>query len=118
MMMMKRYLVVAGLLAGIVCLGALVPALLPDRPGVTKANFNRIECGMTRAEVEAILGRAANMRSEEEPFGVQNGAADIWRNPDGSGAEIEFGDSDTVVNKDWGDSPNTIIEKLRRWFHI
>ena len=35
---------------------AMLPAIFPPKPGVTKANFDRIEKGMTMTEVEAIFG--------------------------------------------------------------
>jgi hypothetical protein len=38
-----------------VTLGVL--AMLPPGPGVTKANFDRIEKEMTRAEVEQVFGQ-------------------------------------------------------------
>ena len=34
-----------------------IPALMPPSPGVTYANYSRIEKGMTRAQLEAILGK-------------------------------------------------------------
>ena len=52
----KRWIAVAGILVSLVGLGAFVPTLLPPRPGVTKANFERIHDGMSQAEVEAIFG--------------------------------------------------------------
>jgi hypothetical protein len=52
----KRWLLVATCLASLIGLPIVVTALLPPAPGVTQANFDRIEDGMTTAEVEAILG--------------------------------------------------------------
>ena len=52
----KRWILLAGILAACVCLTLAVLALLPPRPGVTLANIERIEKGMTLAEVEKILG--------------------------------------------------------------
>ena len=57
--MKKRYLISAGVLAVCVCLTLAVLALFPARPmkpEVTRANIHRIEIGMTRAEVDAVLG--------------------------------------------------------------
>jgi hypothetical protein len=54
----KRLILIASVpLVIVVTLGVL--ALLPpdDRPGVTKANFDRIEKWMTKAQVEEIFGR-------------------------------------------------------------
>jgi hypothetical protein len=47
---------VVGLVASIACAVLFGRAMLP-RPGVTKANFEKIEIGMTRTEVDAILGK-------------------------------------------------------------
>ena len=52
----KRWIVLAGILAACVWLALAVLALLPPRPGITPANIQRIEEGMTLAEVEEILG--------------------------------------------------------------
>ncbi len=51
----KRQLVVPGALGGLSGLVILVVALWPEPPGVTYANFRRVEVGMTRAEAEAIF---------------------------------------------------------------
>jgi hypothetical protein len=54
---MRKRVCVLGLLAigVVICLTLAVAKLLP-RQGITRANFERIEVGMTRAEVEALLG--------------------------------------------------------------
>jgi hypothetical protein len=51
----KRLLLIASMpLAIVVILGVLV--MLTTRSNVTKANYDRIHEGMTRAEVEQIFG--------------------------------------------------------------
>jgi hypothetical protein len=87
-----------------VILGLL--AMMPPRPGVTKANFDRIRVGMTLAEVEAILGQ-----SDLGEWGR------LWLASDGSYALIEFWD-DGVISKRWFDSNETILDKIRRWLHL
>ncbi len=52
---MKK-LVVAGLAVGLVMAGVLVALLGPWPCRVTRANCERIKPGMTRAEVERVLG--------------------------------------------------------------
>jgi hypothetical protein len=52
----KRLLLCSAALGACAGLAILVPALWPEPPGVTYANFNRVEIGMSQAEVEAILG--------------------------------------------------------------
>ncbi len=51
----KRPLVAAGALAGLAGLGMLVVTHLPEPSGVTYANFQRVQVGMSQAEVEAIF---------------------------------------------------------------
>ncbi len=106
----KRLLLIASLpLVIVVTLGVL--AMLPPRPGVTKANFDRIEKGMTRAEVEQIFdgkGEMARLHAIVEGN---------WGADDGSFAIIEFLEG-CVVRKSWHDSDETILDKIRRWLHL
>src|ERR1035438_9324153 len=79
----KRLLLIASLpLVIVVTLGVL--AMLPPRPGVTKANFDRIEKGMTRAEVEQIFGGKGEMA---RLHAIVDGN---WGADDGSFAITEF----------------------------
>ena len=60
-MLKKRWLAALALTPGFVCLGLLVFTLLfPPEPGVTRGNFNRVRNGMTKAEVEQVLGPSAS----------------------------------------------------------
>lgn len=57
--MVKHKLIMVGLLAGLGLVGFVAVPLLvsePSGPGVTRANYERITDGMTRHEVEVILG--------------------------------------------------------------
>jgi hypothetical protein len=55
--MRKRAVVVAGVLVFLGLLGlAAVPRLLPPKPGVTLENFRRLHRGMTKEEVDVLLG--------------------------------------------------------------
>jgi hypothetical protein len=104
----KRLLLIASVpLTIAVTLGVL--AMLPPSPGVTKANFDRIQDGMTRAEVEQILGGKGKM-----------GGVKLWRfweGNDGSEAGIAFID-DCVTEKRWTIYNETILDKIRRWLHL
>ena len=53
----RRLLVVLGALAllGVAC--GLVVWLMPPKPGITPANYERIEKGMTRRELEDLLAK-------------------------------------------------------------
>jgi hypothetical protein len=96
-----------------VILGVL--ALLPPHPGVTKANYDRIQKGMTKAEVEEIFGEKGELNFlDEETLTFR---MLYWKERDRSCAVIEF-TGDCVVDKGWGDSDETILEKIRRWLHL
>ncbi len=61
---MRKWILLAAFVASIVMLastGAYVLWPQPDR--ITKANYERIEEGMTRAEVEALLGPPGNYQT-------------------------------------------------------
>ena len=96
------------LVAGAVTLGVL--AMLPPRPGVTKANFDRIEKGMTKAQVEEIFGR--------EGVPLWTPRALLWASDDGSEVEVDFGVVGCVQTKIWVGSNETILDKIRRWLHL
>jgi hypothetical protein len=120
--MKKRLLLIASVPITIaVILGVL--ALLPPSPGVTKANFDRIEKEMTRAQVEAVFG---GQGTKDLPFyprfgkGLQGhwGTAVVyWETHDGSFAIVEFVD-DCVTDKEWQDSDESFLAKIRRWLHL
>ena len=103
----KRLLLIAAipLVAGAVTLGVL--AMLPPSPGVTKANYDRIEQGMTKAQVEQIFGRE----------GKRTEWGRSWEADDGSGAFFQFRDH-CVVYREWYESHEPITDKLRRWLHL
>jgi hypothetical protein len=108
----KRHLLIASvpLVTIAVILGVL--AMLPPRPGVTTVNYDRIERGMTRAEVEEIFGR------EGRPFAKDGDTVFLdWREDDGSGAVIGFS-HDCVVFKRWFDSNESYLDKIQRWLHL
>jgi hypothetical protein len=117
----KRFLLLAALpFAVCVALGVLVmvSAMVPPSPGITKANFNRIQDGMMLAEVEEIFGHGGVSidGQKTEQFAAGEGYL-FWRADDGSSASIEFED-DCVTRKDWHESNETILDKLRRWLHL
>jgi len=122
----RRYLIVAGILAGCVCAALGVVAMLPPQPGVTKANFDRIEIGMTKSEVEQIFGRERTV--SPSPFrslvvlatfqcDFEGVAVMCWDADNGSWAGIGF-KGNCVVDKHWRNSPETFTDKFRRWLHL
>jgi hypothetical protein len=109
----KRWIVVAGILAACVCLTLGVLAMLPPRPGVTPANIERIEDGMTLAEVEKILGGPG-------PDFISGRAAKIlaWNNPHyGTWVHVVFDCDNRVIGKVW-ESPETFLQRVQRLLHL
>jgi hypothetical protein len=105
----KRLLLFASLpLTIAVILGVL--AMLPSRPGVTKANCDRIEMGMTQAKVEEIFGRKG--------VPLWSPRALLWASDDGSEVEVDFGVVGCVQTKIWVSSNESFLEKIRRWLHL
>ena len=122
----KRLLLIGGFLAACVCLLLGVGAVMPTGPGVTKANFDRIQVGMTKPEVRAIFGRSEAFiapASGEVP--VANN--ENWGAADGSYASIWFSggipddleeEDYRVVSMTWHESSETPFQKIRRWLHL
>jgi hypothetical protein len=96
----------------VVTVGVLV--MLP-RSKVTKANFARIQDGMTEAEIEEIFGepRSSTIRTGAKLWGV-------WRADDGiSGDEVCIDLSNGYVSqKHWHIETESILVNLRRRFPL
>jgi hypothetical protein len=101
--MKKRYLTALGLVVFCGCVALGVPALSPVRPGVTKECFDRIQIGMKKADVEAILGGEGTVC---EIHGTQfNRWSTIeWTRKDNSKLSVDFYD-DRVSDKSWAGEP-------------
>ncbi len=91
--------------AGLAALaGAAMFALWPPTPRVTQENFGRIKPGMTRTEVEAILGSPGDYRTEPtfDPVPASP-ARSVWRAargewaPPGTTAAVWRGNGGVVV---------------------
>src|SRR5258706_14860110 len=105
---MKRVAIIMSLAVFVVSIGiGSVFAMMPpnNRPGVTKANFDRIIVGSDRTEVESILGSRGNARSAFMTGGGITMSA-CWSGDDGSHAVIQFF-NDEVMSKNWTDSTET-----------
>ncbi len=83
---MKK-LVVAGVAVVLVMAGVLVALLGPWPCRVTRANCERIKEGMTRAEVEAILGGPPGdyrtRPNEADAFAVSEWRGEVWSGDEG-----------------------------------
>ena len=94
-----------------VCLGVVVllglagsAALIYSNPSrITRANFDRIQSGMTRDEVQAILGKAERCTKWRGRFqaglpreGIRDGSGEIWEWDRGAVALVMVFDKDTL----------------------
>jgi hypothetical protein len=106
----KRFLLIALLLVSVaVTLGVL--AMLPPRPGVTKANFDRIQMGMTLAEVQEIFGEKGRLMDGADKFV-------LWETEDRSSwVDIDFLD-DRLVDLAWHDATETTFNRICRWLGL
>jgi outer membrane protein assembly factor BamE (lipoprotein component of BamABCDE complex) len=108
--------IVAGLAIG-------VSALLRPAPGLTFANFSRIDTGMTRAEVVAVLGPPSmailrgdiveDLRIFDDGKVIPNSY--YWRRAKHGQAQVHFDKNDRVTDlywDGWHDDRNA-MEKLR-----
>jgi hypothetical protein len=114
----RLFLIAAPLAAVAVTLGIL--AMLPPHPGVTRANFDRIEKGMTRAEVEEIFGGPSESKTYST-VGEITTITDVWGQIEQGKcvglANVNFQD-EMVVDKEWHCVPETVLAKIRRWLHL
>src|SRR4051812_40760672 len=110
----KRYLAVAGLLAILVGAGFGLGMILmpPDEPGITKANFDRIEKGMTRAEIIAILGKC------QYRMGSDKKGAYLWTNSKEIIVTGVYFTEDSANDMFWNPPEETNFEKLCRWLRL
>lgn len=118
--MTRRRLLLIASLPLAVGVALVVLAMLPPRPGVTRANFDRIKEGMQLEEVEEIFGGpghrlpigAGGVHSSVSPYS--------WRSEDGATAVIwiESPRSAVLGSKEWTDSTESLVQKIRRWLHL
>jgi hypothetical protein len=115
----RRYLISGGLFTVCGCLMLAVLAMFPAQPmktGVRRANIHRIEIGMTRAEVEAVLGPGGSTKGGPAPA-VHNGRTlYTWWGEHGT-ISLTFDDDGHAKTKQWDDRPSgSIPQRITRWF--
>jgi hypothetical protein len=133
----KLWWVVAGLVVLLLAVGVFVAWPRPNR--ITQENFDRIQQGMSRAEVEAILGPPGDYRTlpqEFEPWALTSVAfqpsskASFWHANTMSismSISIEFDESgraqgrsastsQTIVNGPFDNLLWRVKRQWRRWF--
>jgi hypothetical protein len=123
--MRRRLLLSLGLLLLVGGLGlALVLWFTIERAGVTRANFERVKQEMSRADVEVLFGGTAQ---EVSPGGrnwsiLGNGPPTVHPRTiyggDGGAAVITFDRQGRVVSKEWYDSPESFLNRVRRWLRL
>ena len=134
---LNRWTLAGVVSAGVLCAGLIVANISASRrPGITKANFDRVEKGMSKAEVQAILG--SDSRFSGSTFSLRwMTVRETWHADDGAEAEItflrsEYADDGAVAeidflqadNKDrvfhvkWTPSSETALERVLRWLHL
>jgi hypothetical protein len=111
--MLKNRLLLVGLaLVMAACVAVAILALLPtsSTSTVTKENFDRIQVGMTRAEVDEIFGGKARFTPRQRIW-----HADLWEDDETTDtAMVYFNAKDCVLRASWVSSPDerTPREKL------
>jgi hypothetical protein len=110
--MRNRTILAIVAVAAVACVALVTLALLPPRPGVPKANLDRIKIGMTTMEVEAIFGESTEFIPWPPQTGFGRGELEfLWSGNDGQ-AVIEFKDL-RVRDKQWRDASTTWPSKFR-----
>jgi hypothetical protein len=118
----RRYLLTAAILGALIAIALCVFAMLPAQPaqpGVTKANFDRIKVGMTRTEVEAILGVPNSLHSVDAA--VIEGIEIKWFNATWEKGPAHVGvglRNDIVTETRWFVPREPLLDKLRRWMRL
>jgi hypothetical protein len=116
--MNRRRLLLVGFASTAAALGIGVCLLWPrDRPGITRANRERIREGMTLAEVEAILGGPERDATQRLGMGL---TMRCWE-ADDLLLDVVFDQQDRVVMvpTEWGDlAHKSFLATFRRRFGI
>ena len=118
--MKKRLVVIVAIPIAVLGAIVIILALIPAKPGVTKANFNRLDVGMTRNEVEAVFGGPCNegLVQADSIFAFSSGQQhqawqQAWQGVDGF-ALVKFNENSQVEETTWHQRAGTIWDKLRR----
>jgi len=117
--MKNRLLAIAAIAIAIVGTFVLILMLLPQPPGVTKGNFDRLALGMSRDEVETLFGKACDdshiveKKTETKVIVVRCHLA--WNSDDGQ-ALIHFDQNGQIEKKLWFEAEFTLWQRLQRRF--
>jgi hypothetical protein len=116
----KRLFLIAGTLAGCVCLTLGVLALLPPRTRVTNENYDCIEQGMSNTDVQTIFGEPAELDRWPASRPGQDEGVKTCRCWDGGEIVVlvAFDDDDRVVDTIKGERQPGFFGMIRRWLHL
>jgi hypothetical protein len=109
----RRLVIVVAALA--ICIATVIATvmLMSERPCLNKANFNKVQMGMTRDEVERVLGQPVGQEDRiDEGIVVV-----IWGLADRTQARVEFANG-VVWDMAYEESTETVRDKLRRWTRV
>lgn len=109
----KRLTVLTIALIALAGIGVAVALSVSAAPasGVTKSNVDRLQVGMTRAQVDSILGPSHQLGGAHL---LTDPAKEISHGSAGS-VILVFDDDDNLTQVSWSDRVETFGEKLRRW---
>jgi len=124
----RHYLISAAVLAACVCIAIGVMAMLPPRPGVTKASYSKIRFGMSKSEVISILNSKPHFAPGEKSakptmsLGSLNSMlmeakGHVWDSEECT-IYVRFADDDTVTGSMISfleSQPESLTDKVRRW---
>jgi hypothetical protein len=113
--MKKKYLLLLAAIAVISVSVFVVAVVLPTRPGITKANFDRVQIGMTQAEVVEIFGERPSDIRPTYRWVESREVSGTWCSADYRSGVLVLFRYGHVVDARWYDSPETLWDKLRRW---
>ena len=110
----KRVCLIAGLQVIFAVAGLAIVLMMTDnRPGVTKANFDRIKEGMTEEDVTRILGRPAYLSTPVSSPLPQTIRRAYWQGDDEKKVSVTFYD-EVAMGRSWT-AHETFLEKIQRW---
>jgi SmpA / OmlA family len=132
---MRRAIRTSGLLACLGLLGLVALSLTWPRPGVSRANYDRIRYGMTQEAVEAVLGgppgdytsNAYDWSWVLNHRGYPTGHSCRTWTADHEAIRIRFDGDGQLVFKDWNafrggrlisDGSESVLDKVRRWLGL
>lgn len=124
----RRVLVLVAVAVTVALLGASGVWLIWPRTAITRQNAAKIQAGMTRTEVEAILGRTPLPRPTDRkiwhrtPDGAEMFGGDYWWEGD-LAVIVEFDDAGKVRETQTFEVPDSrarepFLDRLRRWLRL